>query len=283
MYIQTWYNKGIHTVGDIVDLNQQILPSEELKKCISIKNIDFLTYGRIKILLKDFFTDSKIDKPTIMQYQKPNIPYYYEPLRITNSGIRPIYNILNTDYNLDLGNEKWNRDLVNIIDETTWKNTYQICFTTVQDNYLIWLQYRILNRILGTNYYTHKLKITNTPQCNICNDSDQTIKHLFCECPKIKMLWENIIKWIKNKLNISITLSPLELILGYQHKNNYAKPLNMIILATKAYTFWCAQKNVNPDIAELLTRIETTYNEQNTIALKTSKSDIFNKHWIIWK
>ena len=171
----------------------------------------------------------------------------------------------------------------NIIDITTWKTTYHICFRTVQDNYLIWLQYRILHRILGTNYYTHKLKITNSPQCNICKESEETIVHLFCECPKIITLWENITTWIRNKLNITITLSSLEIILGYQHRNNYMKPLNTIILVTKAYIFWCTQKNKDPIIADLLTRIETTYTEQNTIALKTNKINEFNKAWLNWK
>ena len=41
------------------------------------------------------------------------------------------------------------------MNEYTGKNleiTFQICFKTVQDNAIIWLQYRVVHRILGTQY-----------------------------------------------------------------------------------------------------------------------------------
>ena len=115
---------------------------------------------------------------------------------------------------------KWDLALGTTISADTWKNTFNICFKTVQDNYLIWLQYRILNRILGTKYLQHKMNIIDSSKCNICNNSIQTTKHLFVDCPPIKQLWINIQQWIKNSLNININLTPLDIILGYQHRNN---------------------------------------------------------------
>ena len=47
-------------------------------------------------------------------------------------------------------------DLEPDVDKTIWKNIYVACFFTIKDNTYKWLQYRIIKRILGTNYYLKK-------------------------------------------------------------------------------------------------------------------------------
>ena len=140
-----WYSKGISKVGDILDTNYEILTTDEIKRKFKIKKIDFLTYHRIKTLVKTFLQINQEDTTPTEQYQRPSIPYYYIPIRIANNGIRPIYNILNRNENIEMGNKKWDRDLQITIDKTTWITSYNICFRTVEDNYLIWFQHRILN------------------------------------------------------------------------------------------------------------------------------------------
>ena len=82
---------------------------------------------------------------------------------------------------------KWNVDLESDIDRTKWKNSYTACFFTIKDNTYIWLQYRIIKRILGKNYYLKK-KISNSDICRICHEHTETLVHLFFQCNKVSDL-----------------------------------------------------------------------------------------------
>ena len=198
-------------------------------------------------------------------------------------GIKSIYQVFNNKTQRTTGSPKWNQIFEINIDEQTWKNTYRTCFRTIQDNYLIWLQYRILYRILGTKSYQYKTKIANSPRCTICNNADQTIEHLFTECIPSKQVWLDIKLWIQNKLNITIVLSPIEIILGYQHKNNFQVPLNTIIMVTKSYLFWCSCTDQIDNFQYLQDRIKTVYYEQEAVSKLQNKLEQFEKNWINWK
>ena len=43
-----------------------------------------------------------------------------------------------------------------------WHIIYRMCFKTIYDNSVIWFQYKILFRILGTKDYLFKMKIVDS-------------------------------------------------------------------------------------------------------------------------
>ena len=56
-----------------------------------------------------------------------------------------------------------------------WENIYKYCFISVPDNHLKWLQFKIINRILGTRSLLFKMNITYDPLCAFCKDSEETL------------------------------------------------------------------------------------------------------------
>ena len=44
-----------------------------------------------------------------------------------------------------------------IIDNATWRRIFYLCFNTILENRLIWFQYKLLYRILGTNKLLHQI------------------------------------------------------------------------------------------------------------------------------
>jgi hypothetical protein len=47
----------------------------------------------------------------------------------------------------------------------------------------------IICRILSTNSLLFKCKLKETQHCNVCNETKETILHLFWECNIVKSLW----------------------------------------------------------------------------------------------
>ena len=128
------------------------------------------------------------------------------------------------------------------------------------------------------------MKIKDDAICTLCKNHEETLIHIFAQCPKTSPLWDNISIWIRNKLNILINFTDINIILGYLNNNNFAYPLNTIILITKVYIiFWCCRNQVNPNPLELPHRIDQCYIEQKQINDLKDKKEKFIKLWNVWK
>ena len=122
----------------------------------------------------------------------------------------------NADKSVTFYNQKSQNDLRIQIDIQTYNRAFKICFNTIENNYMKWLQYKILTRILGTkSLKLFKMKIKIDSICRLCNMQDETLVHIFTQCLKITMLLENLTLWIRNKLNIIIDFNSTTIILGY--------------------------------------------------------------------
>ena len=72
----------------------------------------------------------------------------------------------------------------------------QNMFKTVKDNYLIYLQYKINNQILGTRSLLFKMSITDDKHYSFCKEQEETISHLFFDCNQVTLLWQVLYDWI---------------------------------------------------------------------------------------
>ena len=63
---------------------------------------------------------------------------------------------------------KWNNDLDIDIDNKTWRRVFYLIFNVEQDNNLIWFQYKLIHRILGTNSQLYKMSIEKSDKCRLC-------------------------------------------------------------------------------------------------------------------
>ena len=59
---------------------------------------------------------------------------------------------------------------------------YSDIIKITRDSNLQWLQFETLHRLLPMNYYLHKLKLIESPNCSFCRKHPETIDHLFVEC-----------------------------------------------------------------------------------------------------
>ena len=71
----------------------------------------------------------------------------------------------------------------------------------MKDNYLIYLQFKIINRILGTKSLLDKISLTYNPLCILCKEQEETIMHLFYDCNEALLLWQTVCQWISTKLD----------------------------------------------------------------------------------
>ena len=174
--------------------------------------------------------------------EKPSIPNHLSFLIRQEKGCKNIYNIPNKTICENKYRNQWNQDLNIIIDEKTWRRVFYLCFNTILDNKLVWFQYKLLCRILGTNKLLYQIGRSKDNVCRICKSDTETLVHLFVTCETVRPLWTDLNNWVGHSLNKQLSQAPLEILLGYIMTDNLFLPINTIIFATKYYIFTCAVK-----------------------------------------
>ena len=165
------------------------------------------------------------------------------------------------------------------IQEKTWEVVFHICFKTVQDNNLIWLQYRILHRILGTQHLLNKMGKAACSLCLQCNIFPETIMHLFYHCKKSQTIWNELKTWIRNSTKRTLNIGPEGILLGYFIRDENFLPINTIIMVTKAFLFKSSRKGISFNLKKLQEDLKNVYKEQKLVAKYNFNEDVFDDNW----
>ena len=120
-------------------------------------------------------------------HQKPNIPNHIRLLLKSKNGSKDFYRIIMNNSCSDVKQSLfWEQTFLVTLSEKTWKIIFTECFNMGKNNDLIWMQYHIIYRIIGTKDYLYKLKLSNDCVCSLCSEYNETITHLFVHCEKAK-------------------------------------------------------------------------------------------------
>ena len=283
LFIPSWYNKGITTIGDIIHDNFTVLSEAEITAKYNVFPTDFLTFYRLKSAVTDFITHANVLPNHKVRRQLPILPMNLRILSKHHKGTKDMYKLFTRSSISPFESSKWNDELNCVITPHQWQAAFNVCFYTLFDNYLIWHQYKILNRVLGIQKRLHIMNISSTSTCRLCLLHEENFMHLFCTCQYTQQLWQDLQSWIGNRLSFNVPLDAVTIILGYLIQDILFIPFNTILLSTKAYIFWCARMHKLPNIFQLQIRIKRTYNEQLSLALLNQKLINFQSKWELWE
>jgi hypothetical protein len=81
-----------------------------------------------------------------------------------------------------------------------------------------------------------KCKLKETQLCNVCDETKQTMLHLFWECCIVKSLWHEMVEILKDKYNVELLILAQYIILGL-YILDYS--INLFIVLIKYYIYSC--------------------------------------------
>ena len=173
LYLPHWYCAGIRTPSDLINADGNIFSLSETSKLFKIK-INFLDYLRVERCLLRYLKD--VDTLHLAN-MRPIFPVYLKILYNPSKGSKQFYQILNIQYENNSLRKKWSLTLETDISKIQWQKIYRLCFKNIKSNDFVWLQYRIIQRILGTRSYLYKTNIIDNSICIYCNSAPETIDH----------------------------------------------------------------------------------------------------------
>jgi len=162
------------------------------------------------------------------------------------------------------------------IEEDKMRELYSVPFTSTIYTKLRSFQFKINHNIFYTNEKLHKIGLSETALCCMCNEHTETLSHFFTECLKIKTFWKKV-KELLQPYGIQ-KLDKSQIILGILTDNEINKVTNHIIIEAKYYIHICKLEKSLPHFARFKNRLKITENIERQIATKSTKKKLAHEH-----
>ena len=232
-----WYKKGVKVIGDLMDSNYTFLNKIAFENKFAISNVCYLKYHGMILSISKYINLLYLEN--IKSYTQPYIPEVAKVLIKSKKGCRDFYDLLATDSSSLKHETKWHEKLKDV--DINWSYVYRNCFKTIQDTRIQWLQYQILYRIPPVKKYLKTVGIMQDDACSFCQSESEGIEHTLFYCHKSRELWTQLSPFIFRKINKYIQFDIRNVMFGVFDSSSL--PINVIILATKAYLHLCARRN----------------------------------------
>ena len=175
---------------------------------------------------------------------------------------------------------KWNE----IYQEMDWKAIFLKPIKTTQDSKLRWFQLRIIHRIIPTNRYLCLRKITNNSSCSFGCGDEETIEHLFYDCPIVQLFWTDVLEWIRSRcIHCDNFIFTKELIIFGLKSNTFTdKVMDLIILLAKWHIYKCKLLNTSPQVMAFKNILKSRYVIEKYSSAIQCNSTKFASNWLMY-
>ena len=168
---------------------------------------------------------------------------------------------------------KWNTIVSQEGCKADWKAAYTLASKGTKSSTLINFQYRLLHRILPTNFFLTKIGIKQDPQCSFCSKAPENIIHLFWYCPKVSFFWRVLtVKLLECELIPHDYLKDIAIFLGLKpDTTKFALQLNFCFLIARHYIWRCKTSNKVPQLNMFLAVLKSQFKIESYKQAPTSK------------
>ena len=274
IFIKEFADNNILYVHQILNDNNSFMNYQEFKNKHNWCQINFLVYAGIVNAIRDY------TRTLNMQLVDQSKAFCNKIVKNLKLGNKNVQKLLNASTKLPTAIEKWNKMYNNM----NWNKVFSIIYMTTQDVQLRWFQYRLIHRILPTQRYLYLRKLSNDPICNLCNESEQDICHLFFDCPIVLEFWSKLEDLLKDKcLHCrNIRISQRLVMFGYLENFVSDTVFDYIILIGKFFLYKCKLNDQIPTIEHFILTLKGRYKIERYVATIREKKEVFNKNWLLY-
>ena len=134
-------------------------------------------------------------------------------------------------------------------------------------------QYRLLMNGIITNVQLKYFKIKDTNRCTFCEESVETLKHLFYECKQVQLVW----KYISRKYDMQNLAYDHILCNNYERKPGHAKNCTILIVKHYIYVTRCQMERISSKSCE--NYVIQYINTEEEIAKGRNKMHLHELKW----
>ena len=170
LYIKNWVEKGVVHIFDLLKENGFFFNFAEFREKSPQTQGTFLDYFEVLGAVKKYQNKCKITLSEHISQETIVKTCVWSTLISLSKQSKQIYKLLILNCYKPSCIVKWNSQFQNL----DWKPI----FNNTVDTSLQWFQFKVVHRILVTNYTLQKMKIRDDNKCTFCENFPETIEHL---------------------------------------------------------------------------------------------------------
>lgn len=274
IYNKSCIENGIKYINDITKEDGNIYTYFELKRIYNV-NINFLQYSGLVRSILDWKKTLNLENIK-NKVANPVLPFPVQVYLKSQKGTQDMYKILNENKDPPSGKISWGKKYN--FDEEEWKKIFREPFIITKDYTIQWFQTRINHKILATNTFLYKIKLTNNPKCTFCSQVDETIEHLFWECEYVNKFLMDVISWIGQQ-NLNVTLNEKSFLFSLYNDKEINNVHKLVLMETKYYIYYSKCSKTDLNLTVLKYRLKLLYKTYKQASVFEGKYDAFQTHW----
>ena len=275
VFYRSWANENVTQIYQLLtDTGEFLNFNEFITKYPNIVT-NFLQYNGLVHSIKNYLRTTNIENDDDFRNNQEHEPVCWQCLRKPKYEIKTLISQRPKVEHSSI--RKWNEAFSNL----NWKRIFQICQKTTADNKIKWFQYRLIYRILPTNRFLCLRGIKNSSLCNLCQQSEETLTHMFWECHFVQYFWTELMNIFIRCLPHThhLTLCKQLILFGYKENVITDKPFDLLVLAAKYHIYQCKFSNNVPNANLFLKQFKQRYKIEKYYNDSTSK----DKFEYLWK
>ena len=150
------------------------------------------------------------------------------------------------------------------------KAVFELPFKVTVENKLRSFQFKLIHNIIPTNHSLYKMNIKVSPKCERCLFPNETLIHMLCECPDVKIFWQDIMMWWNNKRADNINPNNIEILYGYKPETTSFYALNHYLLIAKYHVFLARNQSETQSLKVFLALLNSKIKCERQMAIKNS-------------
>ena len=163
------------------------------------------------------------------------------------------------------------------ITATQWESIYSSPFYATIDSKLRSFQFKISHNIYYTNIELHRDGISETQSCTFCNNTPETIHHLFLDCQFVAPLWILLENIFEHKIE---NLTVFEKNFGTKDdESGFSNIINHMLILVKYYIHVCKVFSKLPSIFGFKAKIKSVENIERAISIRKQKLELHESKW----
>ena len=226
IFYKFMYQKGVMYINDLFDEFNRPFTIEHFKFKYSINVCPFTLLRGIYASIPKTWKDRLNVTDPITFDPKPfaivhQIPYLSRFIYLSS-----VKSFVKPPVAIDKWNVSFNFDL------SQWNAIFQAPFISLRESKVQYFQFRFIHRILGTNKLLWRMNLRENSLCSFCGIQDETLDHLFWECPVVSNF---ILDTEQEILGQQFILSKQDFYFGYKTMSKH--PYNFLIFHMKNFIY----------------------------------------------
>ena len=158
---------------------------------------------------------------------------------------------------------KWLQDCNYSDEEDTfkWELAYPMVQRCTKSTKLTEFQFKLLHRRIPTNDFLLKIGRKENDNCTFCNNSSETLTHLFWSCHVTSSFWNSVTDWLQNALPLIGKYNLLNITsLGWRpepHSTEYSCQLIYCLLLARFHIWQAKMDEISPNFEHFLRPIKS--------------------------